>query len=174
MIDRVCGARCRGCGRSVVLRICLRPGAGHGESGWTARMIPLTVDGLICANSMAMLDSARRRTPVPGLARGSSAWVSQRRSRPTSRGLGHGLVGVGVWGCRGRVGRGRASRLVEVPMLVIRFPRFRRTARPRPGTTWTRCGMQRGDKANSRGSRATAARKYYYYPDLVLPRCRDR
>ena len=25
----------------------------HGESGWTARMIPLTVDGLIYASSMA-------------------------------------------------------------------------------------------------------------------------
>lgn len=29
----------------------------HGESGWTARLIPLTVGGLIYASSMAMLDS---------------------------------------------------------------------------------------------------------------------
>src|ERR1700749_4206217 len=41
----------------------------HGESGWTARMVPLTVDGLIYASSMVMLDSARRKTPVPALAR---------------------------------------------------------------------------------------------------------
>ena len=41
----------------------------HGESGWTARMIPLTVDGLIYASSMVMLDSARRRATVPALAR---------------------------------------------------------------------------------------------------------
>ncbi len=41
----------------------------HGESGWTARMVPLTVDGLIYASSMVMLDSARRITPVPALAR---------------------------------------------------------------------------------------------------------
>ena len=41
----------------------------HGESGWTARMIPITVDGLIYASSMVMLDSARRKTPVPTLAR---------------------------------------------------------------------------------------------------------
>src|SRR5215469_16959758 len=33
----------------------------HGETGWTARLIPLTVDGLIWASSMVMLDSARRR-----------------------------------------------------------------------------------------------------------------
>lgn len=41
----------------------------HGESGWTAHMVPLTVDGLIYASSMVMLDSARRKTPVPALAR---------------------------------------------------------------------------------------------------------
>jgi Protein of unknown function (DUF2637) len=41
----------------------------HGESGWTARMVPLTVDGLIYASSMVMLDSARRKAPVPALAR---------------------------------------------------------------------------------------------------------
>jgi Protein of unknown function (DUF2637) len=40
-----------------------------GESGWTGRLIPLTVDGLIYASSMAMLDSARRKMPVPALAR---------------------------------------------------------------------------------------------------------
>lgn len=33
----------------------------HGETGWTARLIPLTVDGLIYASSMVMLDSARGR-----------------------------------------------------------------------------------------------------------------
>jgi hypothetical protein len=32
----------------------------HGEAGWTAHMVPLTVDGLIYANSMVMLDSAPR------------------------------------------------------------------------------------------------------------------
>jgi Protein of unknown function (DUF2637) len=41
----------------------------HGEVGWTARLVPLTVDGLIYASSMVMLDSARRTAPVPGLAR---------------------------------------------------------------------------------------------------------
>jgi hypothetical protein len=41
----------------------------HGEAGWTARLIPLTVDGLIYASSMVMLDSARRKLPVPALAR---------------------------------------------------------------------------------------------------------
>jgi hypothetical protein len=41
----------------------------HGESGWTAHVVPLTVDGLIYASSMVMLDSARRKIPGPTLAR---------------------------------------------------------------------------------------------------------
>jgi hypothetical protein len=41
----------------------------HGESGWTGRLIPLAVDGLIYASSMVMLDSARRGVRVPRLAR---------------------------------------------------------------------------------------------------------
>jgi hypothetical protein len=36
----------------------------HGESGWTGRLIPLTVDGVVYAGSMAMLDSVGR---APGL-----------------------------------------------------------------------------------------------------------
>ena len=39
---------------------------GHGETGWTAHLIPLTVDGFIWASSM--LDSARRIVQVPRLA----------------------------------------------------------------------------------------------------------
>jgi len=33
----------------------------YGEAGWTGRLVPLTVDGLIYASSMAMLDSVHRR-----------------------------------------------------------------------------------------------------------------
>jgi hypothetical protein len=41
----------------------------HGEAGWTGRLVPLTVDGLIYPSSMVMLNSARRKVPVPPLAR---------------------------------------------------------------------------------------------------------
>ena len=41
----------------------------HRESGWTGRLIPLTVDGLIYASSMVMLNSAWRGARVPALAR---------------------------------------------------------------------------------------------------------
>jgi hypothetical protein len=82
----------------------------HGETGWTARLVPLTVDGLIYASSMVMLDSARRKTPVPALAR----WLlcfghrgdagGQRCPRPR------------LWSDRsggGRVAGGRAGGLVR-------------------------------------------------------------
>src|SRR5690348_5835341 len=61
----------------------------HGESGWTARMVPLTVDGLIYASSMVMLDSARRKASVPALAR----WpLGLGIAANVAHGLGHGPV----------------------------------------------------------------------------------
>jgi Protein of unknown function (DUF2637) len=39
----------------------------HGEAGWTGRMVPFTVDELIYATSMVMLDAARRKTPIPAV-----------------------------------------------------------------------------------------------------------
>src|SRR3974390_634310 len=41
----------------------------HGETGWIGRLVPLTVDGLIYASSMVLLDSARPAGPGPALAR---------------------------------------------------------------------------------------------------------
>jgi Protein of unknown function (DUF2637) len=69
----------------------------HGESGWTAHMVPLTVDGLIYASSMVMLDSARRKTSVPALAR----WllglgIAATLAANVAHGLGHGPVGAAV------------------------------------------------------------------------------
>jgi hypothetical protein len=69
----------------------------HGEAGWTARMVPLTVDGLIYASSMVMLDSVRRTMPVPALAR----WllglgIAATLAANVAHGLGHGLAGAAV------------------------------------------------------------------------------
>jgi Protein of unknown function (DUF2637) len=89
----------------------------HGESGWTARMVPLTVDGLIYASSMVMLDSARRATPVPALAR----WllglgIAATLAANVAHGLGHGLAGAAVaaWPAVALVGS------YELLMMVIR------------------------------------------------------
>src|SRR5689334_2066050 len=60
-------------------------------------MVPLTVDGLIYASSMVMLDSARRKTPVPALAR----WllglgIAATLAANVAHGLGHGPAGAAV------------------------------------------------------------------------------
>ena len=89
----------------------------HGESGWTARLVPLTVDGLIYASSMVMLDSARRKVPVPPLAR----WllglgIAATLAANVTHGLGHGLIGAAVaaWPAVALVGS------YELLMMVIR------------------------------------------------------
>ena len=88
----------------------------HGEAGWTACLIPLMVDGLIYASSMVMLDSARRKTPVPALAR----WllglgIAATLAANVALGLGHGLAGaaVAVWPAVALVGS------YELLMMVI-------------------------------------------------------
>src|ERR1700727_3119368 len=65
----------------------------HGEVGWTGRLVPLTLDGLIYASSMVMLDSARRKTGVPVLAR----WllglgIAAALAANVAHGLGRGLI----------------------------------------------------------------------------------
>jgi len=54
----------------------------HGEARWDARLVPLTVDGLIYASSMVLLDSARRKVPVPAPARWLLGLGIGRRRRP--------------------------------------------------------------------------------------------
>jgi hypothetical protein len=89
----------------------------HGEAGWTARLIPLTVDGLIWASSMVMLDSARRKVAVPGLARWLLAvGIAASLAANVAHGLGHGPVGaaVGAWPAVALIGS------YELLMMIIR------------------------------------------------------
>lgn len=44
-------------------------GVHHGQSGTAARLLPLSVDGLIAAASLVMLHAARNKLPVPLLSR---------------------------------------------------------------------------------------------------------
>ena len=89
----------------------------HGEVGWTGHLIPLTVDGLIWASSMVMLDSVRRGVPVPLLAR----WllglgIAATLAANVTHGLGHGPIGaaVGAWPAVALVGS------YELLMMIIR------------------------------------------------------
>ncbi len=102
----------------------------HGEAGWTARLVPLTVDGLIYASSMVMLDCARRKVPVPALAR----WllglgITATLAANVAHGLGLGLTGAAVaaWPAVALVGS------YELLMLIIRVPGYRKPPRPWAG-----------------------------------------
>ena len=72
----------------------------HGESGATARLVPFTVDGLIWAASMVILDANRRTRPVPSLASLSlSVGIVATIGANLAHGLGHGPIGalVSAW-----------------------------------------------------------------------------
>jgi hypothetical protein len=74
--------------------------SSHGESGVTARLVPFTVDGLILAASMLMLDASRRHQPVPPLARWClGAGIVATIGANLAHGLGHGPIGalVSAW-----------------------------------------------------------------------------
>jgi hypothetical protein len=72
----------------------------YGESGLSAVLVPCTVDGLIYASSMVLLDCARRGTAVPALARWSLALgIVATLAANVAHGLAHGPVGaiVAAW-----------------------------------------------------------------------------
>jgi hypothetical protein len=72
----------------------------HGGTGLTARLLPFTVDGLILAASMLILDASRRRQPAPPLARWCLvAGIAVTIGANLAHGLGHGPIGalVSAW-----------------------------------------------------------------------------
>ena len=88
-----------------------------GEAGLTARLVPLTVDGLIYASSMVLLHCARRQLPVPRLAR----WllglgIAATLAANAAHGLDRGPVGaiVAAWPALALVGS------YELLMMIIR------------------------------------------------------
>ena len=79
----------------------------HGESGLTARLVPFTVDGLIWAASMLILDANRHSRPVPALARWClGAGIVATVGANLAHGLGHGPIGalVSAWPALALVG----------------------------------------------------------------------
>jgi hypothetical protein len=98
----------------------------HGESGLLAKAYPLTIDGLIYAASMVLLNSARRGLGRPALAYVALVLgIAATLAANVAAGLAYGPVGaiVAAW---------PAPALVisyELLMLVIRS-----AAAPAPGT----------------------------------------
>ena len=87
------------------------------EDRIAVRLVPLTVGGLIYTSSMVMLDCARRKAPVPALAR----WllglgITATLAANVAHGLGHGPTGavVAAWPAVALVGS------CELLMMIIR------------------------------------------------------
>ncbi|WP_433462720.1 DUF2637 domain-containing protein [Spirillospora sp. CA-128828] len=79
----------------------------HGETGFTARLVPFTVDGLIWAASMVILDASRRKQRVPTLAKWSLAvGIVATIGANVAHGLNHGPTGalVSAWPALALVG----------------------------------------------------------------------
>jgi hypothetical protein len=79
----------------------------HGESGSTARLVPFTVDGLIWAASMVILDASRRKLRVPALAKWSlGVGIAATIGANVAHGLIHGPIGalVSAWPALALVG----------------------------------------------------------------------
>jgi hypothetical protein len=79
----------------------------HGESGPTARLVPFTVDGLIWAASMVILDASRRKHPAPPLAKWSLAvGIVATVGANVAHGASHGPIGaiVSAWPALALVG----------------------------------------------------------------------
>jgi hypothetical protein len=89
----------------------------HGETGLTARLLPFTVDGLVWAASMVVLDASRRNHRVPRLAAWSlGAGIVATVGANLAHGLSHGPIGatVSAWPALALVGS------FELLMLLIR------------------------------------------------------
>ncbi|TDD69413.1 DUF2637 domain-containing protein [Actinomadura darangshiensis] len=79
----------------------------HGESGPTARLVPFTVDGLIWAASMVILDASRRKQAAPPLAKWSLAvGIVATVGANVAHGASHGALGaiVSAWPALALVG----------------------------------------------------------------------
>ena len=101
----------------------------HGETGWVGRMYPATIDGLIVAASMVLLDAARHRDRAPALAIWLlAAGITATLAANVLAGAGYGPLGavVSAWPALAFVG------CYELLMLLVRA-NARRTASA-PGT----------------------------------------
>ncbi len=99
----------------------------HGETGWVGRMYPATVDGLIVAASMVLLDAARHRDRAPALAVWLlAAGITATLAANVLAGAGYGPLGavVSAWPALAFVG------CYELLMLLVRASARRAASAP--------------------------------------------
>ncbi len=100
-------------------------GRAHGQDGTAARLLPLSVDGLILAASLVLLHKARNGRVAPGLAR-FMLWlgIAATIGANIAYGAGYGLLGalISAWPAVAFIGA------VEIAMQLVRRSRGPRTA----------------------------------------------
>ena len=101
-------------GRGGVVRARLRPGPRAWGRRGTARLIPLTVDGLIWASSIVLLDSARRGAgAVPRAKRQCVPTVTSRQGNHGVSGRANRLTPCGPYGTE-QQGRADAAHTISL------------------------------------------------------------
>jgi Protein of unknown function (DUF2637) len=100
-------------------------GRAHGQDGTAARLLPLSVDGLILAVSLVLLHEARNGRDAPGLAR-LMLWlgIGATIGANLAYGAGYGLLGalISAWPAVAFIGS------VELVMQLVRRSRGPRAA----------------------------------------------
>jgi hypothetical protein len=95
-------------------------GRAHGQDGTAARLLPLSVDGLILAASLVLLHEARNDRDAPGLAR-LMLWlgIGATIGANVAYGAGYGLPGalISAWPAVAFIGA------VEIAMQQVRRAR---------------------------------------------------
>ncbi|WP_300604765.1 DUF2637 domain-containing protein [Trebonia sp.] len=102
----------------------------HGEPGAVGRMYPVTIDGLIVAASMVLLDAARHRESAPRLAwHLLGAGIGATLAVNVLAGLPHGWLAalIASWPAGAFVGS------YELLMMIVRAS-SKRAANPQAGT----------------------------------------
>lgn len=134
--------------------------SAHGEAGTLAVLYPGTVDGLIYAASMVLLDAARRDVPAPRLARWLlGAGIGATLAANVWSGVAGGASGavVASWPALALVGS------YELLMILVRGQHRARSrgatpARPRPaGRTRPRSTASVAERAGRRYAAELAA-----------------
>ena len=104
-------------------------GRAHGQDGTAARLLPLSVDGLILAASLVLLHEARNDRDAPGLAR-LMLWlgIGATIGANVAFGAGYGLLGalISAWPAVAFTGA------VEIAMQQVRRSRAPRAATTAP------------------------------------------
>jgi hypothetical protein len=106
-----------------------RLGRAHGQDGTAARLLPLSVDGLILGRLLVLLHEARNDRDAPRLAR-FMLWlgIGATIGANIAFGAGYGLLGalISAWPAVAFIGS------VEIAMQQVRHARAPRAATSRP------------------------------------------